>query len=68
MYIWKVSVMLSVVKCFIHFDIDMHQTENGCQVLLERTVVALNEETMQMLLITTQCSNMLLCIRYYVER
>ena len=53
MYIWQVSVILSVVKCFIHFDIDMHQTENGCQVLLQRTAVALNEETMQMLLITT---------------
>ena len=68
MYTWKVSVILSVVKWFILFDIDMQQSESGCQVLLESTAGALNEEAMQMLLITTQHSNMLLCIKYCVER
>ena len=46
----------------------MHISDIGCQVLLERTAKALNEEAMQMLLITTQHSSMLLCIKYYVER
>ena len=68
MYIWKVSMSLSVVTWFIHFYIDMHKSDNGCQVLLERTARALNEEAMQMLLITTQHSNMLLCIKYCVEK
>ena len=67
MYIWKVNMILSVVTLFILFHVDMHKSNNGCQVLLERTAAALNEEAMQMLLITTQNSNMLLCIKYCVE-
>jgi len=47
---------------------NMHKSDNGCQILLERTATALNEEVMQMLLITTQHSNMLLCIKYSMER
>ena len=46
----------------------MHKSDNGCQVLLERTARALTEEAMQMLLITTQHSNMLLCIKYCVAK
>ena len=68
MCIWKVNIILSVVAWFILFCMDMHQSNNGCQVLLERTADALNEEAMQILLITTQHSNMLLCIKYCVER
>ena len=65
--IWKVNVTLSVVTWFILFSIDMHNCDNGCQVLLERTAGVLDEEALQMLLITTQRSNMLLCIKYCVE-
>ena len=50
------------------FYVDMHKSENGCWVLLERTVGALDEEALQKLLVTTQHSNMLLCIKYCVQR
>jgi len=47
---------------------NMHKSNNGLGNLLEKTAAALNEEVMQMLLITTQHSNMLLCIKYCAER
>ena len=59
-------MILAAVTWFILFCIDMHTSENGCLILLERTAGALDEEAMQKLLITTQHSNMLLCIKYYV--
>ena len=67
MYSWKVSVILPGVKWFILFDVEMHLSENGWQVLLERTAEALDEETMWKLLITAQHSNILLCIKHYVK-
>ena len=48
--------------------IDMHTSTDGCSILLERTAAVLNEVVMQMLLITTQHSNVLLCIKYCIER
>ena len=68
MYTWKVSMGLSVVILVILFHIDMHKSDNGCQILLERTAGVLDEGAMQMLLITTQHSNLLLCIKYCVEK
>jgi hypothetical protein len=39
-----------------------------CVPLLESTTSALGEEAMQMLLISTQQTNMALCIKYAVEK
>jgi hypothetical protein len=39
-----------------------------CVPLLESTAGALGEEAMQMLLISTQQTNMALCIKYAVEK
>ena len=69
MYIWKVSVnTCSVLSWFIPMAIEMHKFDSGCQLLLERTVAALNEEALQMLLVTAQSKNMMICIVYAVER
>ena len=57
-----------VIAWLIDFFTDMHMVNNGCKPLLERTAAALNEEALQMLLATTQHSNMMICIRYAVER
>ena len=58
--------MLSIVTGFTVFCVDLHKPGHECLVLLERTAEALDTEAMQKLLITTQHSNMLLCIKYYV--
>ena len=59
----------AVIWC-IPFFADMHKSasDDGCNLLLEKTAEALNEEALQMLLVTTQHSNMMICIKYAVER
>ncbi|KAG9311713.1 hypothetical protein JVU11DRAFT_7951 [Chiua virens] len=47
---------------------DLHKFNEECILLLERTVVALDGEALQMLLVTTQCTNMMLCIEYALRR
>lgn len=46
----------------------MHKSDIGCQVLLESTVTALDEEALQKLLATTQHSNMMICIKSAIAR
>ena len=59
---------LFCLSWFIPMAIEMHKFDSGCQLLLERTVAALNEEALQMLLVTAQSKNMMICIVYAVER
>ncbi|OAX33752.1 hypothetical protein K503DRAFT_869355 [Rhizopogon vinicolor AM-OR11-026] len=47
---------------------EMHKDNTDCGPLLEGTASALGEEAMQMLLISTQRTNLALCIKYAVER
>ena len=65
MFTWKVS--LEILSCcsfkqFIPLFTDMHESDNGCKLPLERTAAVLSEEA---LLATTQLS---ICIRDAVER
>src|SRR6266436_3436998 len=46
----------------------MDKDSADCGPLLEGTTSALGEEAMQMLLISTQRTNLALCIKYAVER
>ena len=46
----------------------MDKDNADCGPLLEGTTSALGEEAMQMLLISTQQTNLELCIKYAVER
>jgi hypothetical protein len=46
----------------------MEKDTANCNPLLESTTSALGEESMQMLLISTQRTNMALCIKYAVEK
>ena len=46
----------------------MHKSDNGCKLLLESTAAALNEEALQMLLVTTQHSNIMLCVSYAIDQ
>jgi hypothetical protein len=48
--------------------LEMHKDDADCGPLLEGTTNALGEEAMQMLLISTQRTNLVLCIKYAVER
>ncbi|KAG9311143.1 hypothetical protein JVU11DRAFT_9058 [Chiua virens] len=47
---------------------ELHKSNEGCKLLLKRTVGALDEEALQMLLVTTQHTNILLCIEYGFRR
>jgi len=46
----------------------MEKDNADCGPLLECTAGALGEEAMQMLLISTQQTNLALCIKYAVEK
>ncbi|KAG9317023.1 hypothetical protein JVU11DRAFT_1205 [Chiua virens] len=46
---------------------DMHKCNEGCKILLEKTATALNDEALEMLFVTTQSANIMLCIKYAVE-
>jgi hypothetical protein len=48
--------------------LEMEKDNANCERLLESTTSALSEESMQMLLISTQQTNMALCIKYAVEK
>jgi hypothetical protein len=48
--------------------IEMYKDSADCVPLLESTTSALGEEVMQVLLISTQRTNMTLCIKYAVEK
>lgn len=45
----------------------MHKSNEGCIRLLEATTNVLSEETLQMLLISAQEANIVLCVRYAVQ-
>ncbi|KAG9308221.1 hypothetical protein JVU11DRAFT_12238 [Chiua virens] len=47
---------------------ELHKSNEGCKLLLKRTVGALDEEALQMLLVTTQHTNMMLCIEFAFRR
>ncbi|KAG9312506.1 hypothetical protein JVU11DRAFT_6897 [Chiua virens] len=47
---------------------ELHKSNEGCKLLLKRTVEALHEGALQMLLVTTQHTNILLCIEYALTR
>ena len=48
--------------------LEMEKDTADCVPLLEITTSALGEEAMQMLLISTQRTNMALCVKYAVEK
>ncbi|KAG9314888.1 hypothetical protein JVU11DRAFT_3990 [Chiua virens] len=47
---------------------DMHKFNEGCKIVLEKTAAALNDESLQMLFVTTQSANIMLCVKYAVNR
>jgi hypothetical protein len=48
--------------------LEMEKDNADCGALLECTTSALGEEAMQMLLISTQQTNLALCVKYAVEK
>jgi len=44
----------------------MHNSNEGCGILLENTAGALDEEALQMLFVTAQETSIALCIRYAI--
>ena len=57
-----------MITSFISFLTDMHKSVSGYESILEKTVAVLDEEALQMLLTTTQLSNIMFCIMYAVRR
>ena len=51
------------VLLFINM-LGMHRSNEGCSSLLENTAAVLSEETLQMLLVSAQKTNVALCVRY----
>ena len=45
----------------------MDISDIGCNILLEKTAAALDDESLQMLLITAQEKNIMLCIEHAVK-
>ncbi|KAI9459530.1 hypothetical protein HD554DRAFT_2029220 [Boletus coccyginus] len=45
-----------------------HKSNEGCSKLLEATTIVLNQEALQILLISAQEVNIALCVRYAVQR
>ena len=45
----------------------MDTSDTGCNILLEQTAAVLNDESLQMLLVTAQERNIILCIQYAVR-
>ena len=69
MYIWLVCrPMISSAWCIICIILEMHKDDADCGPLLEATTNALGEKALQMLLISTQRTNLALCIKYAVKR
>ena len=61
------------IVCFHFYSVlfimlpDMDTSDRGCNILLEQTAAALNDQSLQMLLITAQEMNIMLCIEYAVR-
>ena len=69
MYIWLVSEpLISSEFHLVAWIIEMEKDNADCGPLLECTTGALGEEAMQMLLISTQQTNLALCVKYAVKK
>ena len=60
--------MVSSILCVTCFILEMDKDNADCGPLLEGTTNALGDEAMQMLLVSTQQTNLALCIKFAVER
>ena len=59
--------MLSLCSILLTIFPDMDISDIGCNILLEKTAAALDDESLQMLLITAQEKNIMLCIEHAVK-
>src|SRR5205807_7209071 len=59
---------ISSALCITFIILEMDKDNADCGPLLEGTTSALSEEAMQMLLISTQRTNLALCIKYAVQK
>jgi len=59
--------MISSALCVTCIILEMDKEKADCGPLLDGTTGALGEEAMQMLLITTQQTNLELCMKYAVK-
>ncbi|KAG2128709.1 hypothetical protein DEU56DRAFT_872616 [Suillus clintonianus] len=54
-------------KCHVCLS-DMHKDDADCGLLIERTAETLDSEVLQQLFVSTQQTNLELCVKYAVER
>ena len=57
-------VSLYLPDYIIHYKLGMHKSNEGSNKLLEVTAAVLSEETLQMLLVSAQETNLALCVKY----
>ncbi|KAF8438522.1 hypothetical protein L210DRAFT_3646773 [Boletus edulis BED1] len=48
--------------------LDIHKANQGCNILIENTALVLNDEALQMLFVSTQETNIALCVKYAARR
>jgi len=64
--VWgRLSKMMYPPKSCVRIE-GMHRSNEGCSSLLENTAAVLSEETLQMLFVSAQKTNVALCVRYAV--
>ena len=65
------KVVLHFLVCMLGTSLTntlaMHKYNEGCNSLLEKTASTLDEEALQMLLVSAQETNMALCIKYATQ-
>jgi len=65
--VWgRLSQMQYVPKSFVRIE-GMHKSTKGCNIILENTARALDEEALQLLFVSAQQTNIALCIQYAVR-
>jgi len=65
--VWgRLSQLNYTPKCSVRIG-GMHNSNEGCNTLLETTARALNKEALQLLFVTAQERSIALCIRYAIQ-
>ncbi|KAF8438536.1 hypothetical protein L210DRAFT_3404172 [Boletus edulis BED1] len=66
--VWgRLSKMTYPPKSSVRLE-NIHKGNEGCNILIENTALVLNDEALQMLFVSTQETNIALCVKYAAQR
>ncbi|KAF8119484.1 GTP-binding protein [Boletus edulis] len=63
----RLSKMTYPPKSSVRLE-NIHKANQGCNILIENTALVLNDEALQMLFVSTQETNIALCVKYAAQR